>query len=83
MPTDIKTIHPQLAAVVISTNEGVVVSDCGWNRVGGWVKIATAIAALANDANNGRGGADSGPTATDIDAIYPRHVADVILLNGG
>ena len=47
------------------------------------MKIAAAIAALANDADNGRGGADSGPTATDIDAIYPRHVADVILANGG
>ena len=83
MPTDIKTIHPQLTVVAISTNEGVVGRDGGWTRFGGWVKISAAIAALANDADNSRGGVDSGPTAIDIDAIYPRHVADVILLNGG
>lgn len=61
----------------------MVGSDGGWDRVGGWVKIAAAIAALANDADNGRGGAHGGPTATDIDAIYPRHVADVISANRG
>ena len=61
----------------------MVGSDGSWDRVGGWVEIAAAIAALANDADNGRGCADSGPTATDIDAIYPSHVVDVISPNGG
>ncbi len=44
--------------------------------------VAAAIAALANDADDGLGGAVGGLMATNIDAMHSRHVAAAISADG-
>ncbi len=44
--------------------------------------VAAVIAALANDADDGLGGAVGGPTATDIDGMHPRRASAAISADG-